>query len=186
MSIQCGRTINLDTFCFQTTSPDFEYHHVCYDCWEKVKSFHDFYQMVEAVYSTHSIDDNECLVDDEAKPLDLSNEISIKYSNAYERVIGLEIQYMVDESACDENTELYESHHDETEAEIDTEIKNTTSKDDVNSNQEIENILTQSEPVETPEKIYGKRKRRNTIKSEPKQKSKRVQKHIKRQIEHIE
>lgn len=139
--------------------------------------------MVEAVYSTHSIQNNKCLVDDEAQPVD---EIFIEYSNAYERVIGLEIQYMDNESACDENTELDESHHDETEAEIDTEIKNTTSKDDVNSNQGIENIQTQSVPAETPEKIHGKRKRRSKIKSGPKQKSNRAQKHIKRQIEHIE
>lgn len=142
--------------------------------------------MVEEVYSTNLIDDNECLVDDETEPLDLSNAISIEYSNVYERVIGLEIQYMEDESACEENTELDESHHDETEAEIDTEIKNTTSKDNVDSNQEIENILTQSEPVETREKVYGKRKRKSTIKLEPKQKSNRAQKHMKRQIEHIE
>lgn len=173
------------SFSFQINSTDFEYHYVCIDCWEHVKTFHEFYRMVETVHNKHLVEDDKSR-SSYSDPEDYESEDSLSPNEVdemcgfEETIIGLEIHTLDTEIASiDEylnqppkesefeietiETAIEEVHNDQ-ESIVDSSIVDSSIFDS-----SVEDSQSVSDYKVTDQKSNVKRKRGRPKKSETKQ-----------------
>lgn len=160
---------------------------MCYDCWRKVKLFHEFYRMVEKVHRKHLV---------EVIPSSPKYDTLSEASDVDEKVIGLEIQCLNfdDEGNYDEKStnstlnSLLEEFQDHSNGDFETDTQFTTSsidtKDEKDSKliDDAQALINALESTDESEKIVAKRKSGRPKQSQPKLTTKKKEKRTIEQI----